>query len=208
MNSDINQRGQSGKSDVLSSFYAAGRQLWWAVLLRGVFAIILGLLALFSPSSTLFALVLLFGFFAFVDGVTAIFMAVQSRKEQRYWGWALVEGLLSIAAGLIALLWPGITSVALVFVIGFWAVLLGISQIAQSFSLKRGESSVWGWVLASGIVGVIWGLVVFFSPGVGLLSLLWLFGLIALAYGIVTVVLSLRVRATAQQLKSEVASGL
>lgn len=178
----------------MNQTYSATSRVWWLLLIRGIFAVILGLLCLFSPNSTLIAFVLIFGFYAIVDGVSAIYMAISSRKEQKLWSWVLLEGIISLVAGLVALAWPGVTLLAIGFIIGFWAVFLGATQISTSISLRRQGSSVWGWLLATGIVSVLWGAFVFIAPSVGLLSVLWIFGIFALIFGIWIIGMSLQVR--------------
>src|SRR5581483_1065616 len=99
---------------------------WWSLLVRGILAIIFGLVALFFPGITLLALVLLFGAYAFVDGIfslAGIFVAAEHR--QRWWP-LLIEGILGIAAGVLTVLWPGLTTVGLLLVISFWALTTGI----------------------------------------------------------------------------------
>lgn len=183
----------------MEQLYSGSQKLWWVVLIRGIFAVLLGLIALFFPQSTLVAFVLVFGIYAIIDGVSAVVMAIGSRKEQRLWGWLVVEGIISIVAGIFAVAWPGITALAVGFIIGFWAVLLGIAQLVQAFALKRELSGVWGWVLASGIISIIWGGFVLAVPGIGLLTVLWVFGIFALLFGIWTIVMSLRIRSAVRQ---------
>lgn len=179
----------------MNQLYSAVGRVWWLILLRGIVAVLLGLISLFSPNSTLVAFVIIFGIYAVIDGVAAIYMAITSRKEQKLWSWLLIEGVLSILAGIIALVWPGVTLLVIGFIIGFWAVFLGITQISQAMSLKREGSSVWGWLLAAGIVVLLWGVFVFiFAPGVGLLTVLWVFGIFALVFGIWMIAVSLQVR--------------
>ncbi|NYE95303.1 uncharacterized membrane protein HdeD (DUF308 family) [Psychromicrobium silvestre] len=187
----------------MEQLYSASRKLWWLVLLRGVVAVLLGLFALFSPSTTLAIFVTFFGIYAIIDGLSAVGMAIASRKEQSLWGWLIVEGVVSVLAGLFAVSWPGKTALIVGFLIGFWAVLLGAAQLVQAFALRRELSGVWGWVLASGIIGVLWGIFVLAVPSIGILTVLWVFGIFALAFGIWTVGLSWRIRSAARQLLSD-----
>ncbi|WP_285725793.1 HdeD family acid-resistance protein [Psychromicrobium xiongbiense] len=182
----------------MNELYSASRRLWWLVLVRGIVAVLLGLFALFSPSTTVLVLVTVFGVYALVDGVSAIGMALGSRRELSRWGWVLFEGVVSVLAGLVAILWPvfsaAVTAVVIGFIIGFWAALLGVLQISQSITLRRQPSPVWGWVLASGILTLLWGIFVLAVPGIGLLTVLWIFSLFALVFGAWTIALSLRIR--------------
>lgn len=186
----------------MEQLYSASRKLWWVILIRGIFAVALGLIALFSPQSTLAAFVLIFGIYAIIDGVTAVVMAIGSRKEQQLWGWLVVEGVISVLAGLFAVAWPTAAALAVGFLIGFWAILLGAAQLVQAFALKRELSGVWGWVLASGIIGILWGGFVLATPAIGLLTVLWIFGIFALVFGLWTIVMSLRIRSAVRQVLS------
>ncbi|WP_347134797.1 DUF308 domain-containing protein, partial [Staphylococcus aureus] len=78
----------------MGEVYSGSRRLWWLVLIRGIFAVILGLYALFSPGATIIALVIVFGFYAIIDGISAVVIAIGSRGKQRLWGWLIVEGLI------------------------------------------------------------------------------------------------------------------
>lgn len=179
--------------------YSGSQRLWWLVLMRGIFAVFLGLYALFSPTTTLIVLVIVFGFYAIVDGISAVAIAIGSRRTQKLWGWLVVEGAISIVAGAFALAFPQWSALAVGFIVGFWALLLGISQVIESLALRRALSGVWVWLLISGIVLVIWGVFVLVTPAVGILTVLWLFGLFALLYGIWKIVMSFRIRSAAKQ---------
>lgn len=178
----------------MKNIYAASGRIWWMVLIRGIFAVLLGIMCFFSPNSTLIAFVILFGIYAVIDGISALFMGISSRKDNTLWSWIVIEGVISILAGIVTLAWPGLTALAIGFIIAFWAVFIGATQVAQSMTLKKSGSSVWGWVLASGVLGILWGLFVFFAPGIGLLTVLWVIGIFALLYGLWTIALSLQLR--------------
>src|SRR5215510_11655212 len=96
---------------------------WWVLVIRGLIAILLAGLAFAWPGITLTALVFLFGGYALVDGIVSVVAAVRAANRHEQWGWLLLEGLTGILAAVITAVWPGITLLALVFVIGFWAIL-------------------------------------------------------------------------------------
>src|SRR4051794_34974783 len=129
---------------------------WWALALRGLFAVLFGIAAFAWPGITLGALVLLYGAYAFVDGVFAIAAALAGRTEGLPWWALLLEGVFGIAAGVIAFAWPGITALALLFLISAWAVVTGVFEIVAAVRLRkeiRGE-----WLLAlSGVLSVLFG---------------------------------------------------
>src|SRR5207249_11847246 len=105
------------------------------MLLRGLAAIVFGVLAFVWPGQTLLALVYLFGIYAIVDGVLALWFTYQAAQDQKRWWPYLLEGLVGIAAGIIAFASPGITALALAFVVAAWAILTGVVDIAAAIEL-------------------------------------------------------------------------
>jgi uncharacterized membrane protein HdeD (DUF308 family) len=166
---------------------------WWAVALRGVAAILFGILTLVWPGISLAALVLLFGAYALVDGVFNIVAALRGRRGGYPWWALLVEGLVSIAAGLIAVFMPGLTALALVYVIGAWAVVTGVFEIVAAIRLReqiRGE----GWLVLTGILSVAFGALLWIAPGAGALAMVLWIGAYAIVFGALLVALAFRLR--------------
>ena len=158
--------------------------LWWVMLLRGVLAVIFGLYAVVSPASALVALVYVFGFYAIMDGVAALVLGFRHRRSGHL-GWQVAQGVVSLAAGVGALVWPGPTWLILVSIVGLWSVLLGVTEIVEALSARR-QGASWGWPAAGGVVAILFGAVLLFSPGVGAAILLWIIGLSALVCGVST----------------------
>lgn len=183
-----------------SELGSAARAVWWLVLVRGLLAIVFGLFALFSPASALLALVIVFGVYAVLDGITAIVLGVRHRTTQAHWGWQVAQGAVSAIAGIIALLWPGVTVLALLFVIALWSIVHGIAVIGEAFMLRRAGASTWGWALAGGILSVVFGILLVVQPGAGLLTLLWLVGTFAVVFGVIVVVWAFRLRSAVSAL--------
>ena len=164
------------------------RRVMWSPLIRGVVAVLFGLLALFWPGITVLALVLVFGAFAIVDGVMAIGGAISARREsggsRTLYG---VMGALGIIAGVVAFFWPAITAIALAWVIAFWAIFTGALEIGAAFTSKS-WSGHFGWLaLISGALSVILGILIAVQPGAGAVALAWLIGALALVWGIVLI---------------------
>nr|WP_296781002.1 HdeD family acid-resistance protein [Rhodococcus sp. (in: high G+C Gram-positive bacteria)] len=177
-----------------------GKDLWWAVLLRGVFAVVFGIVALVWPSVTVWALVVVFGAYAIVDGISAIVRAVQARKVESGWIWWLLGGVVSLVAGIVAFVWPGITALAAVFVIGIWAIMGGILEIAGSFRLRKLDGAAhWIVLLVAGILELLFGIVLVFFPVSGILSIVWLVGVFAVLFGVLFVVSAFQVRSAAKK---------
>ncbi len=166
---------------------------WDLVLLRGIIAILFGVATLVLPPITLVVLVTLFGAYALVNGLITSIMAIKDRKEQSDWGLYLLYGLVSIAAGVLTFVYPGITTISLFYVIVAWAIASGVMEIILAIQLRKvikGE----GWLVLSGILSVVFGILCLVQPVAGALSVLWLIGLYAIAYGALLVVLAFRLR--------------
>jgi uncharacterized membrane protein HdeD (DUF308 family) len=160
--------------------------------LRGILAIAFGVAALAWPGLTLVVLVALFGAYAIVDGVIAI-LAVMRHKERGRWWVVLVEGILGVAAGLVALAVPGITAVTLVLIIGAWAILTGIMEIAAAVRLRREMEDEWLLGLA-GILSVVFGAAIVVFPGAGAIALVTVIGAFSIVFGLAMLFLGLRLR--------------
>ena len=166
---------------------------WWVFLIRGIFSILFGLAALLWPGLTLVTLVLVFGVYAIVDGVGAIFTAFNRRNTDERWWLGLLEGIISVIAGVGALIVPGIATLTLLFVIAIWAVLTGIMQIVTAIRLRQ-EIENELWLGLSGLVSLIFGVYVFLFPGAGALAVASLIGLYALIFGAFFIAFALRLR--------------
>jgi uncharacterized membrane protein HdeD (DUF308 family) len=171
--------------------------LWWLLLVRGILSILFGVFALAAPGSALLALVIVFGFYAVLDGITAIVLGLRHRGAESHWGWHVVQGVISVVAGIVAFAWPGVTALAILFVIAFWSIVSGAAVIAESFAMRRRGVGEWGWTLAGGVVSVLFGIVLLIQPGAGLLTLLWLVGTFSVVFGIIVVVWAFRLRRAA-----------
>jgi uncharacterized membrane protein HdeD (DUF308 family)/sporulation protein YlmC with PRC-barrel domain len=158
-----------------------------------------GLAAFFLPGITLTVLILLFGAFALVDGVFAIIAAVRTRRRNERWWLLLAEGVLGVLAGIVAFIWPGLTALALLYLVAAWAIITGILEIVAAIRLRQEIVGEWALIL-SGVLSVIFGVLLAVLPGVGILALLWLIGAYAVAFGVLLIILAFRVR---NELESE-----
>lgn len=173
----------------------ASNRASWMMITRGVIAIIFGIMVTAWPTSTLLVIVWLFGVFALIDGIIGVAHWFADAASRSTWG--IVSAVISILAGLVAIVWPGPTALAMAFLIGFWALLLGASQIALAMQVKK-TMKHWYLLLISGIITVIFGLILVFVPGAGLLSLLWLLSIFAIIEGILLIALGIFVRRVAR----------
>jgi uncharacterized membrane protein HdeD (DUF308 family) len=165
---------------------------WGAVLIRGILAILFGVITFVAPGMSLAVLVLLFGAYAFVDGVLAVLSAFR-RRESDHWAMMLLEGLVGIGAGLVTLFWPGLTALALLYVIGAWAMVTGAFEIAAAIRLRKVLHDEWLLVLG-GLASIGLGVLLFAYPGVGALALILWIGAYALVFGVLLVGLAFRLR--------------
>jgi uncharacterized membrane protein HdeD (DUF308 family) len=168
-------------------------QNWWAIVLRGVCAILFGLGAFLWPAITLAALVVLYGAYALVDGVLAVVGSFVKRRSGAFpWG-VFVAGLAGIAAGLMTFVWPAITALVLLYFIAAWAIVRGIFEIIAAIQLRKELDNEWMLAL-SGALSVLFGLVLVVAPGAGALALLWWIGAFAIVVGVLMVMLGLRLK--------------
>lgn len=168
---------------------------WWLILLRGIFAILFGLMAFVWPGLTLLTLIVLYGIYAIADGGVALYAALAGGAPVSRW-WLLVAGLLGLAVGIVTLVWPGVTALALVIFIGLWALVRGVFEIVSAIQLRKVIDNEW-WLVGSGLLSVLFGGVVLMAPGAGALALVWLIGAYAIAFGCLLVGLALRLRSFA-----------
>lgn len=177
---------------------------WWVLLLRGVAGIVFGILTLIWPAISLAALVLLFGAYAFADGVLALINGVRERASNDRWWLLALHGILGIAAGVAAVLWPGITALALLYIIAAWAVVIGALEIAAAIRLRNVIEGEWLLALA-GIASVILGILLFAFPGPGALAMVLWIGAYALIAGVLLCILAFRVRSWSAHLPGSTA---
>ncbi|GIF02722.1 hypothetical protein Asi03nite_02600 [Actinoplanes siamensis] len=174
---------------------------WWAVALRGVAAILFGVLALVWPAITIFALVIAFGAYALVDGAFTLVAALGNRDDRRARGsraWLVARGIAGILAGILAVVWPGITALALLWVIALWAMVAGGLDIVAAIQLRKEMRHEWLLAL-SGALSVLFGVLLVVWPAAGVLTLIVLIGIAAIAFGVTLLLLGLRLRRVPRQ---------
>jgi len=165
---------------------------WWTFIVRGVFAILFGLICLFFPPVAIVALATLFGFWLLLDGVSGLAVAWQTRSRGGWW-LPLLEGIAGLVAGFLAIVWPLITALVLVLFVGVWAIMTGLFEIWAAIRLReqiKGEF----WLGLAGLISVLFGVYVIIFPGNGILSVLWLIAIFAIAFGVSLIGLGWRLR--------------
>jgi uncharacterized membrane protein HdeD (DUF308 family) len=165
---------------------------WWAFVLRGLLALIVGVILLLFPQIGLPSLILAFAAWMIVDGVAELIRAWQTRGQKQWWV-GILEGIAGIVVGLIAVIVPGLTALALLFLVAVWAIVTGVLEIVAAIRLREqitGEL----WMGLAGVLSVLFGLFLILFPGAGILSLLWLAGFFAILFGASMLLLSWRLR--------------
>jgi len=165
---------------------------WWMLLLRGIAAIIFGVLAFAWPGMTLLTLIMFYGAFALVDGVLAIIAAIAGGAPAPRW-WLAVVGLLGIATGVLMFTMPGLTALVLLYFIAGWAIATGAFQIVGAIRLRKEIDDEW-YLILGGVVSVLFGVGVMMAPGAGALALLWVIGTYAVIMGAILVALAFRLK--------------
>ena len=168
---------------------------WWVLLIRGLLAVVFGILAFVLSGSTLLTLVLLYGIYALADGLTAFWVGGRSRA----W-WLLLVGVLGIIVGILTFIYPGITAVALLYLIAGWAIVRGIFEIIAAIQLRKEISYEWMLVLG-GILSILFGVVLIVNPAAGALAMISVIGAYALVFGLVMIVLAFRLRGLPKRLE-------
>ncbi|MFO1362234.1 MAG: HdeD family acid-resistance protein [Burkholderiales bacterium] len=173
---------------------------WWLLLLKGIIAILFGILTYFQPGLSLATLVLLFGAFALADGAIGVWQALGARKDRENWWVLLLGGLLGIGVGVLTLFHPGVTALALLFYIAIWAVATGVLEIVAAIRLRKEIEGEWLLGLA-GLASVAFGVLLVLQPAAGALAVLWLIAAYAIVFGALLVVLAFRARGFARRLE-------
>jgi len=179
---------------------------WWLFTLRGALGIIFGCIALIFPGPTILSLVIFFSAYMLVDGVFAIVSAVRAiRRKQDRWGLLIFQGLLNIAVGVAAFLWPGLTVVVFVWLIAAWAIVSGALMTAAGFRLNN-DHGRW-WLVLGGLLSFAYGVLLIITPLIGAIVLTWWLGAYALIFGVALVVFSFKLRSRQDERSSPTAVG-
>jgi uncharacterized membrane protein HdeD (DUF308 family) len=180
-------------------------QNWWLFTLRGVLGIVFGCIALIFPGPTMLSLVIVFSAYMLVDGVAGIISAVRAMRRRDRWGLLVFEGLLNIATGIIAFLWPGITVLAFVLLVAAWAIVSGALMTAAGFRLNI-DHGRW-WLVLGGLLSLVYGALLIATPLIGAIVLTWWLGAYALAFGVALVIFSFKLRSRQHERVSPTAVG-
>jgi uncharacterized membrane protein HdeD (DUF308 family) len=163
---------------------------WWVPVLRGVVGILFGFLVFAYPRTAVEVFVYLFGAYALLDGVIALALAFDVSRGR---GWVVLSGIAGIAAGILTFMYPSTTAVALVYIVAAWAIITGIFEIVAAFEWRQVLSDMWMLGLA-GVLSIILGVLLFSSPGAGLLAWAYVIGFYAIIYGVLYIAAGIRLK--------------
>ena len=166
---------------------------WWLVVLRGVLALLLGLAAFVWPGLTLLVLITMFGIYALADGVVAIVTGIRQTKNSPRWWVFLLEGLIGIGAGVVALIWPYLATAVLLGIIAAWAIITGVFEIAAAIRLRREINNEW-LLMLGGLLSILFGVALILQPAAGGVALIWLIGAYQLIFGVLLIALGFRLK--------------
>ncbi|MET9341326.1 HdeD family acid-resistance protein [Nonomuraea sp. NPDC003804] len=167
---------------------------WWLILIRGICAVIFGILAIIWPGMTVLVLVIFFGAYALVNGIFSLISAFRHNVESR--AWLILSGVLGILAGIVTFVWPGVTTLALLYIIAFWAIFTGIAEVIAGIRLRKLIDNEW-MLIIGGLLSVVFGVLLLIWPASGAVALTWLIGAFAIIYGIAIIILSVKVKSLA-----------
>ena len=166
---------------------------WWVPVLRGIAAIIFGIIAFAYPGLTLAVLVILFGAWVLVDGVFRVIGAIGHRASDPDWGWQIVIGILGIMIGFLTFHSPAITALALVIYIAAWALMVGVSEIVVAIKLRREIKGEW-FLILMGVCSIVFAVLLLWNPLVGAATLILLIGCYAIVFGVLGIIFGFRLR--------------
>lgn len=176
---------------------------WWALLLRGVLAVVFGVYAFTHPALSLTTMTLLFGLYVLADGIGGVVTAIAGRTESENWTVLLLWSLMSVAIGLITLFAPSITTFVLLFYIAIWAITSGVLEIVAAIRVRKEIEGEWR-LIAGGLISVAVGLVLLARPAVGALAFIWLIGAYAFAFGVLLIILAFKVRGLRNRIEDRI----
>jgi uncharacterized membrane protein HdeD (DUF308 family) len=174
---------------------AALARNWWAFALRGVLAILFGIVAIVVPGAAMLTLALFFAAYLIVDGVFGIVAAVRAAQAHERWGWLIAEGILNLIIGAIAFFFPASAVLAFVFVTAAWAIITGALMLAAAFKVNPAFGR-W-WLALGGIVSIVFGVLLVIAPLMGAVVLTWWLGGYAIAFGVMLLIFAFQLRGRA-----------
>ena len=180
-------------SEAIGQFFPVDAKHWWQIAVRGFIALLFGILLLAWPGVSLFIFAIFFGAYAFVDGIFTLVAAINYKAGAGQRAWLFVRGICGIIVGLITFFWPAITEIALVLIIGAWALITGVTELSFAFRAVKETGARWLFAI-SGVLSIILGMLLLIQPIAGIIAVIWVIGAYAVIAGILLIVLGFRLR--------------
>ncbi len=170
----------------------------WLIALRGIIAIVFGVLALLWPGLTALTLVLWLGIYLLIDGVLAIITGIRHRADNDRWWVLLLEGIVGIVAAIYIFLFPQPATLAVLLVIAAWAIVTGVLEIVFAIRMRREIHNEW-MIALTGVVSILFGIIILLNPAAGLMGIVWAIGAYAILFGILMLILAITARRLGQR---------
>ena len=166
---------------------------WWVPVLRGIAAIVFGVIAFVYPGITIATLVLFFGAWVLIDGIFRVVGAIGHRVSDPDWGWHIVIGIVGIIVGLLTFHAPQITALALIIYIAAWALMVGATEIAFAIKLRREIKGEW-FLILMGLASIVFAILLLWNPVAGAAAVIWLIAWYAVVLGVLAIFFGFRLR--------------
>jgi len=188
------QAVEEEKADVPKTEIAILNAPWWALVLQGLFVLVLGILAMTYPDITLEIFLMLFGALILIQGIFAIIGSFTVKAEDPMWVLLLIGGIVSVILGSFALFWPDITEIILLWLIGAWALVVGLIMLLYAIKVRKAEVAGKEVQAVMGIIGIVFGLVALAWPEQTAMTIVWIIGLFAAIFGILFMIIGFMVK--------------
>lgn len=172
---------------------------WWAVALRGLLGVVIGLVAITWPRATLTTLLVMLGVYLLIDGALTIGASVRAARAERRWWPYLIEGLLSVVVGALAFIHPAAIALALLLLVAFRCLVTGFVEIATAIWLRRDTGTSQWFMWLAGLASIAFGFILLSRPGASVLTLVWLAGIYTMVFGVLEAITAFRVRGVARR---------
>src|SRR5713101_3580110 len=166
---------------------------WWVPVIRGIAAIVFGIIAFGYPGLTIATLVLFFGAWVLIDGVFRIVGAIAGRASDPEWGFHLIIGIIGIIIGFLTFHAPAITAMALIIYIAAWALMIGATEIALAIKLRREIKGEW-FLILMGLASIVFAALLLWNPLAGAAALIWIMAWYAVIFGVLAIIFGFRLR--------------
>jgi uncharacterized membrane protein HdeD (DUF308 family) len=166
---------------------------WWMFLVRGIVAILLGLIALFWPEVAILSLVLIVGVFALFSGIFAMISAFTSNAKSENWSWLILEGIFGIGLGILSIFQPQAMAKAWLILIAAWLIVSGIFQIITAIAIRKVIEGEF-WMILGGSISLLFGFLILFAPSMGVAAIGIIIGLFAILFGIVCILFAISLK--------------